>query len=590
MITHVEFDAVTRRNIDAWLKGDYDTDTKKTIQTLMQENPKELLDAFYTNLSFGTGGLRGLMGVGTNRMNTYTVSAATQGLANYLLQNNPNKEEHSVIIGYDSRHQSREFAEDAAKVLAGNGIAVYLFKDLRPTPLVSYALRQKKCTAGIVITASHNPPEYNGYKVYWSDGAQILPPHDRGIILEVEKIADISQIKKAPITSPLIHWVDESIDNNYIMATLPLQLYPADNQSKGQDLNIVFSSLHGTGITMVPPLLKAWGFTNVHLVEEQSVPDGKFPTVPYPNPEEPEALELGIQKLKRLNADLLIATDPDTDRVGVAVNHHGSIEILNGNQIACLCAAHICEALTQQNRMPPKAAFIKTIATTELFKAIVESYNKPCFDVLTGFKYVAELINQWEKDPVNGFEFLFGGEESYGYLLGTLPRDKDAIISSALICEVALHAKLHHKTLIDVLHDLYRKYGVYTEKLLSVKFPETKEGKEQMARGVAHLQSHPPRSFAGVSVVALEDYKRSIRLDIASNQTSKLQLPQTNCLVFWLSDGSKLMVRPSGTEPKIKIYCGIVTKQVGSIQEAIREGNVHADRLMADLKKHLEKT
>lgn len=587
MITHVEFDAVTKRNIDAWLKGDFDQETKATIQKLLQGNPKELLDSFYTNLSFGTGGLRGLMGVGTNRMNTYTVSAATQGLANYLLKQKPSPSSHSVIIGYDSRHHSREFAEDAAKVLAGNGIKVYLFKDLRPTPLVSYACRLKKCSAGIVITASHNPPEYNGYKVYWSDGAQILPPHDKGIIQEVEQISDRSQVKRAEINNSLIHWLDESIDKEYIKDTLPLQLYPEDNKSKGKDLKVVFSSLHGTGITMVPPLCKAWGFTNIQLVDSQSVPDGRFPTVPYPNPEEPEALELGIQLLKKTQADLLIATDPDTDRVGVAVNHHGSIEVLNGNQIACLCVAHVCEALTKQQRMPAKGAFIKTIATTELFKAIVESYNKPCFDVLTGFKYVAELINQWEGNP-EGYEFLFGGEESYGYLLGTLPRDKDAIISSALICEVALQAKLQNKTLIDLLHDLYRRYGVYTEKLLSVKFPETKEGKEQMAKGVAYLQSNPPKSFAGVSVIALEDYKRSMRIDLKTNQVTQLQLPQTNCLVFWLSDGSKLMVRPSGTEPKIKIYCGIVTKQVGSITEAMREGNAHADRLMADLKKQLE--
>lgn len=588
MITEMEFDAVTKRNIDTWLNGDFDPETKQTIQHLYKENPQELVDAFYTNLSFGTGGLRGLMGVGTNRMNTYTVSAATQGLANYLLKSKP-ASELSVIIGFDSRNNSRAFSEDAAKVLAANGITVFLFSYLRPTPLVSYALRKKKCSAGIVITASHNPPEYNGYKVYWSDGAQILPPHDKGIIQEVENIHNLSQIKTTELSNPLIHFVDHKIDQEYRKDTFGLQMYPEDNKAHGKELSVVFSNLHGTGITMVPGQIDGWGFKTIHYVEEQLMPNGKFPTVSYPNPEEPEALELGIKLMLKLDADLLIATDPDTDRVGVAVNHRGKAEILNGNQIACLCVAHVCEALTKQKRMPGNAAFIKTIATTELFKAIVESYHKPCFDVLTGFKYVAELINQWEDDP-KGYQFIFGGEESYGYLLGTMARDKDAIISSALICEMALQAKLKKKTLVDLLHDIFRQYGIYTEKLLSVKFPETKEGKERMAKGVAYLQNNPPKTFAGVSVDTLEDYKRSVRTDLKTGQTTPIALPKTNCLVFWLSDGSKLMVRPSGTEPKIKIYCGIVTKQVGSIEEAIQKGNAHADLLMTELKKQLETT
>lgn len=588
MITHAEFDAVTKRNIDSWLKGDFDPETKSTIQKMLQENPKDLVDAFYTNLSFGTGGLRGLMGVGTNRMNSYTVSAATQGLANYLLKQNPSKE-LSVVIGYDSRHLSREFAEEAAKVLARNGIKVYLFSDLRPTPLVSYTCRQKKCSAGIVITASHNPPEYNGYKVYWSDGAQILPPHDKGIIQEVEHIADRSQVKMTTIDNPLIHWIHDEMDHDYIKATNPLQLYSDDNHSKGKELKVIYTSLHGTGITMVPQLLKSWGFTNVKLVENQCVPDGNFPTVTYPNPEEPEALEQGIALLKKEHADILLATDPDTDRVGLAVNHHGKIEILNGNQIASLCVAHVCDALTKQNRMPEKGAFIKTIATTELFKAIVEQYKKPCFDVMAGFKYIAELINRWDREA-NGHQFIFGGEESYGYQLGTLTRDKDAVIASALICEVALQAKLQNKTLIDLLHDLYRKFGVYTEKLISVKFPETKAGKEQMTKGIALLQDNPPKSFAGIDVVTLDDYKRGLTIDLKTNQTKKITLPQTSCLVFWLSDGSKLIVRPSGTEPKIKIYCGIVTKPVGSIEEAKREGAAYADHLLTALKNQLETT
>lgn len=586
-MTTPAFDSATQKNVNQWLSGAYDQETKEALQKMLQSNPKQVIDSFYTNLAFGTGGLRGLMGIGTNRMNPYTVGAATQGLANYLLKQPVPVAGFSVVIGYDSRHHSRLFAEEASKVLAGNGIKVYLFASLRPTPLVSFTCRLKKCSAGIVITASHNPPDYNGYKVYWNDGAQILPPHDKGIIQEVEKISDAAQVKKVDIIDhPLIEKLGEQYDHAYVEAIYPLQFYPDDNKQHGKELSIVYTSLHGTGITMVPLALKSWGFSNIHLVAEQVIPDGSFPTVTYPNPEDPKALKMGMELLQKQNADLLIATDPDTDRVGIVVNHKGSPYILNGNQIASICAEHICNFLCGQNKMPANGAFIKTIATTELFKAIADSYKIPCFDVLTGFKYVAELINYWENHP-QGYQFIFGGEESYGYLLGTVVRDKDAIVSSALICEIALQAKLKGRTLIDLLYDLYRRHGVYSEGLMSVDFPETKEGKEKMAAAVLRLQNSPPHSINGIPVVTLEDYKRSIKTILTNGQTEPITLTPTNCLVFWLKDGSKVMVRPSGTEPKIKIYCGVVMKPLTSIENTIKESQAHCDNLMAGLKQIL---
>lgn len=585
----IVLDPTTQHNVDLWLNGNYDAETKEQIRKLLKENPKEIVDAFYTNLKFGTGGLRGIMGVGTNRMNRYTVGAATQGLANYLkMQPKPPTGQYTVLIGYDSRNNSRSFAEETAKVFAGNGIKVYLFKNIRPVGLVSFGCRLKKCSAAVMITASHNPPQYNGYKVYWSDGAQVLPPHDQGIIDEAEKITDVSQIKMVnSITDSLIEFVDGEIDEPYLKDIVPLQCYPEQNHKYGPTLSVVYTSLHGTGITMIPRALPAWGFTQIHYVEQQIIPDGNFPTAPSPNPEEKSALKLGMELLKKVNGDILIANDPDADRVGVVVNHHGEQVILTGNQTACICLEHLCEALTKLKRMPEKAAFVKTIATTEMFKTIVTAYKKQCFDVLTGFKYIAQLINEWEAEP-NGNKYVFGGEESYGYLLGTLSRDKDAILSSDLICEVALNAKLQGKTMADLLHDLYIKYGVFVDKLLSLKFEESKEGKEKMAKGFAQLQKDPPTSINGIDVVALEDYDNSVKTFLKNGTTEPLELPKSNCLLFWLADESKLLIRPSGTEPKIKIYCGVVRKKFDSVEEALKEGDIHADSLVKALKQHLD--
>jgi phosphoglucomutase/phosphomannomutase len=582
-----QFDATTQKNVVAWLNGPYDKETKTQIEKMVKENPQEIVDSFYTNLSFGTGGMRGLMGVGTNRMNSYTIKACTQGLANYINQQQKTEKEHSVVIGYDSRHHSREFAEECAKVLAANNIRVYIYKDIRPTPLVSFGCRYKKATSAIMITASHNPPQYNGYKVYWNDGAQVLPPNDQGIVDQVNKITDPSQVKTTTdIHNPLIVWLDESVDEAYLNAISDMQLCKQSNQTQGESLKVVYTSLHGTGITMAPAAMKRWGFSNVELVKDQVIPNGDFPTCPSPNPEERDALSLGIKTLLDVKGDILIATDPDADRVGAAIYHKGNVQLIDGNQMACLLLHHVLSNLEKQKRLPEKAAFVKTIVTSELFAEICKSYNKPCYNVLTGFKYIAEKIREWEATP-NGNQYIFGGEESYGYLYNTLVRDKDAIICSVLICEMALQAKLENKTLIDVLHEIWKKHGTYIEKLISVKFEESKAGKEQMEKGMLKLQENPFKTIEGTDVLILEDYKKSESLDFKTGKKEKILLPKSEVLLFKLADGTKLVIRPSGTEPKIKIYCGVVEKNENNISDAIQKGEARATTLLNALKKHL---
>lgn len=577
----VHLDKETENKIAAW--KNYDAATKEAIDTLFQENPKELIDAFYTNLSFGTGGLRGLMGVGTNRMNNYTVAFATQGLANYLKQA-ADKRPLSVFIGYDSRLNSQQFAEEAALILAGNNIKTFLCQNIRPTPFVSFGCRQKECSAAIMITASHNPKEYNGYKAYWNDGAQVLPPHDIGIIHEVEQIINPIQVKKAAsLNDPLIEYVGDELDIDYLEAIKTLLLFKEEDQKHGKDLHIIYTSLHGTGITLLPEALKNSGFTHVSYVEEQCIPDGNFPTVKSPNPEEKAALELGIQLLEKENADILIANDPDADRVGVAVYHHGKTIILNGNQIAALLIHFIFEILGIKDQIPKNATFVKTIVTTELLKKIAHAHGKECIDVLTGFKYIAEKIREWENIP-NGPQYIFGGEESYGYLFGTLVRDKDAISTSVLIAESALHAKLSNKTLIDQLHDIYKKYGCFVENVISVTFDETKAGKEKMQQGMQKLQENPPKEIGGIPVVTLENYSTSLTFNMLKNTQEKITLPKSDVLIFWLQDGSKLIVRPSGTEPKIKIYGGVVIEEFDSVDSALELGQKKVATLTNSLK------
>lgn len=579
----IDFDAETQRNLKNWIEGSYDEDTKKEIKRLIKENPKEIFNAFHSTLTFGTGGLRGILGIGSNRMNIYTVGTCIQGLCNYLNTQLQDPGAHSVIIGYDSRHQSREFAEKAALILAGNGIKAFLFKELRPTPLVSYGCRLKHCSAGIMFTASHNPSEYNGCKIFWNDGAQVLPPHDNGIISEINAIEDINQIKSvADLSHPLIEEVGEEIDRSYFEVISRLQNFREDNQSNGEKLQIVYTSLHGAGVTVAPKALAKWGFHNIHFVDSQVILDGNFSTVPSPNPEESAALALGIEKLKEVKGDLLIANDPDGDRVGVAVMHHGQAEILNGNQIAVLLLAHVCESLTLRNKMPANAVFMKSIPTTELFTAISNYYQKSCFNVLPGFKHMAEKIRLWEDDP-KGRQFIFGAEESCGYMLGTYVRDKDGICISALICEMALQAKLKGQTLIDFLHALYLDYGVYYELTTSLFFPDSKEGKLQMIRCMELLQRRPPKIFLDLEVLIFEDYKRSVRVDLKTHESETLLFPKSDILVFLLSDGSRLVIRPSGTEPKVKIYCEVVQKKFSTIQDGMGKCKQHAQDLVAAL-------
>ena len=580
-------DQQIQKRIDTWLNGAYDQETKSTIKKLLIENEKELVDAFYTNLSFGTGGLRGLMGVGTNRMNQYTVKAATQGIANYIKKQPKTNQKPAVFISYDSRNQSKLFAEEAAKVLAGNGLHVYLTEEIRPTPYVSFGCRFKGCQAAIMITASHNPKEYNGYKVYWNDGAQVLPPHDEGIIDEVNLITSLEQIKSAiSLNDPHIEHVLNQVDEVYLSEIKKLPLHQKQNLEKGNQLSIVYTSLHGTGITLIPKAFEQCGFTNVAYVEKQCIPDGDFPTLKSPNPEEKAALQLGIDLLEKINGDILIATDPDADRVGVAVKHGNDVIILNGNQIACMLLDHIIKGLNANGQMPKNAAFIKTIVTTELFKEIVKSAQKDCFDVLTGFKYIAEKIREWET-IADGPKYIFGAEESYGYLYGTLVRDKDAISTSLMIAEMALSLKLESKTLVDKLNDIYKTHGLFVEGLLSVKFEETKDGKEKMQKGMEKLERNPPKSINGSAVILLENYAKSIFIDMKTGKESVLTLPKSDVLIFWLEDGSKLIVRPSGTEPKIKIYGGIVNKKFDNIEVALVQAKEKVNLLLAALEKVL---
>ncbi len=569
--------------VKSWLEGPYDQATKDEILHLQKEHPDQLVDAFYKRLSFGTGGLRGLMGVGTNRLNIYTIRAAGQGLATYILK--INIENPSIIIGYDSRHNSRLFAEETAKVMAANGIKTYLYASLRPVPMVSFGCRYKKTSAGVMITASHNPAIYNGYKVYWNDGGQVVYPHDEGIIHEVSLIQLPTQVKQtSSLNSPLIEEIHEEIDKAYLETISSLALWPEVNHKEGHQLKIVYTSLYGTGITMVPKALVSWGFSNLHFVQEQIVPNGDFPTTPHPNPEEKAALALGIEKLKLLNADILIGTDPDCDRMGIVAKDIGEPVIFNGNEIVCLCLNHILEGLTKQGRLSPKAAFIKTIVTSELFTAIANSYKRPCFNVLTGFKYIGQLMTEWENNN-HPYEYIYGGEESYGSLFGTHARDKDAIIASTLIAEVALQAKLQNITLQKKLYSIYQKEGVFRERLDSLVY-EGKKGADQIIVFMEKLRTNPPTSFNQTTVIKIDDYQKRVSLDTQTKKEMPILLPISNVLVFWLADNSRLVIRPSGTEPKIKLYAEV--REKGDVEISILKADKRLNAYIESLKALLQ--
>lgn len=568
-------------NVQAWLEGPYDKDTKTTIIEMARTNSEELENCFYAYLSFGTGGMRGLMGIGPNRMNIYTVRQTTKGLAHYLKRSCGTKILR-VAIGYDSRNHSQLFAQEAARVLAASSIESFLFKELRPTPMVSFACRHLQCHAAIMVTASHNPAEYNGYKVYWADGGQVLPPHDSGITKEVEEVRRNGLIPVSPEQDPYIHTIGAEIDEAYLEALRKLTLWPETDKSS---LRVLYSSLHGTGGTVVPQALRQVGITNLSFVREQMTPDGTFPTAKYPNPETEEALRLGINKMMAEGLDLFLATDPDADRLGVVVNHRGVQHILTGNQISSLMAEWICRQLSARGLMPQKPVVVKTIVTTSLVRKIAESWGAACHDVLTGFKYIAQKIHDFETSSAHE-QFLFGCEESYGYLYGTHARDKDAVISACVIGEIAWHLQTEGKTLVDALHELWTTYGYFDESQVTCSFGETKAGRDRMAAVMSELRSNPPRSFNGTSCMAFEDlltnqYQGDPRFRVGTG------LPQADVLLFTLSDESKIIVRPSGTEPKIKVYCMLAPSPGDSLEATQLATQERAGKLRANIKEML---
>ena len=566
-----------KEKAEFWLTQNIDPETKQEIENLLANDPAGLEEAFYKDLEFGTGGLRGVMGVGSNRMNKYTVGMATQGLANYLNATFPGQE-IKVAIAYDSRNNSKFFAQSAARVFAGNGIRVFIFPELRPTPELSYAIRQLGCQSGVVITASHNPKKYNGYKAYWSDGAQLTPPHDQKVIAEVQKITGFDQIKTAE-NDNLISFISDDFDQQYIKAIADLTL-DKECIARAADIKIAYSSIHGTGITMVPQTLAKLGFNNVHVVKEQAEPDGNFPTVVYPNPEEAEALTLGLQLAKDIAADLLLATDPDADRVGVAIkNGKGEYMLLNGNQMAALMVYYILQTRKKQGTLKPNQYMVKTIVTTELIDRMCAAYNIPCYNTLTGFKYNATIIRELEGEH----EFIGGGEESYGFMTSAIVRDKDAVAACALIAEMAA-ASATTGGLFGMLQDMYRQFGVWHEDMQSITI-EGKAGQEEINRMMKEFRSNPPTELGGSRVSQILDYQSLKAVDLTNNTTSDLDFPVSNVLQFITASGYKVSARPSGTEPKIKFYFS-VAREVDSVAQ-IDETQAELRQIVRQIKKEL---
>jgi len=544
-------DNAISEKVNVWLNGNYDDETKAGIINLQANNPDELADAFYRNLEFGTGGLRGIMGIGTNRMNRYTVGMATQGYANYLKK--CFEGEISVAIAHDCRNNSRLFAEITANVFGANGIKVFLFENLRPTPELSFAIRHLKCKGGVVCTASHNPKEYNGYKAYWDDGAQMVSPHDKNVIIEVEKIASVDEVKWSGGESN-ITIVGKEIDEAYFAMVKSLSVNPEVCAAQ-HDLKIVYTPIHGSGIKLVPDALALYGFTNVHVVAEQSIPDGNFPTVIYPNPEETETMSIGLKKAQELDADILIGTDPDADRVGVGVkNNKGEWVLLNGNQTALLAFNYMIESRKEKGLSKSNDMVIKTIVTTDMIDVIAKASGISCYNVLTGFKWIASLIKQ--KEGVENY--VVGGEESFGLMIGNEVRDKDAVSASAILCEMAAYEKNKGRSLFEKMVDLYVQYGFYKEDLLSI----TKKGMNGVAEINAMMESfrtNPPQNIIGIQVEKLLDYELKVGKNLLDSSSWDIDLPKSNVLQFELTDGTKISARPSGTEPKIKFYFSVNT-------------------------------
>lgn len=554
--------------VNQWLSDSYDSETRAAVQKLVNENRNdELIEAFYKDLEFGTGGLRGKMGIGSNRVNKYTLGKATQGLSNYLKKIYPN-EQIKVAVSYDSRNNSKEFAKMVADVFSSNDIITYFFEEMRPTPVLSFAIRELGCHSGVMLTASHNPKEYNGYKAYWIDGGQLVAPHDQNVINEVNAIEGNDQIK-FEAKDENIKTLGADMDRLYIQKIKELCIRP-EVVSRQSDLKVVFSPIHGTGITMVPPAFKEWGFTNLMLVESQAKPDGNFPTVIYPNPEEQEAMSLGIAEGKKQDADLVLATDPDADRVGVAVkNLEGEFQLLNGNQIGSLLVYYVLTAKREQGVLKDNDYIVKTIVTSSLIEKIADSLGVKCYDVLTGFKFIGELMTAKEGKE----RFLVGGEESYGYLIGDLVRDKDAVISSVFIAEMTAYYKDQGKSLFEALIEVYLEFGYYKEKLIALT-KEGKSGAEEISNMMIALRQNPPKQLGGIEVAEVKDYLESVS-----------GLPKSNVLQFITVEGDVISARPSGTEPKIKFYCSVkgILKSAADFDQLSQELDQKLERIMSDL-------
>ena len=561
-------DLIVKERAEKWLSDSYDEETRKKVKQLIDNDPKELTESFYKDLEFGTGGLRGIMGVGTNRMNVYTVGMATQGLSNYLKKAFPD-EPIRVAVGHDSRNNSRLFAERVADIFAANGFKVYLFDSLRPTPELSFAIRHLHCHSGVVVTASHNPKEYNGYKAYWSDGAQVVAPHDRNIIAEVQKITSPDQVMiwKGD-RSENIEILDETFDQIYLEAVHGLSLSP-DAVERYHDMKSVYTPLHGTGVILVPESLRKYGFTNILTVKEQNIPDGNFPTVESPNPEERSAMKMAIELAESEKAEVVLATDPDADRIGMALrDENGQYVLLNGNQTCSLLVYYIVKRWSELGRLRGKEYIVKTIVTTELVARIAESFGVRHFDCLTGFKYIATVMRNHEQT----MQYICGGEESFGFLAEDFVRDKDAVSACSLAAEAAAWAKSQDMTLYELLKEMYVRYGFFREALVSV-VRKGKEGQEEIAKMMSDYRSDPPRSLGGSPIIAIKDYLSGEALDLTNGSKTPIDMERSNVLQFTTADSTVVSIRPSGTEPKIKFYFGVRAE----LNDTARFGEVQAE-------------
>ena len=555
-------DPTLLERVNVWLTPTFDTHTQEKIKQLIANDPQGLDDAFYKNLAFGTGGMRGIMGIGDNRINKYTLGKNTQGISNYLKKCFPS-EVLKVAIAFDCRHNSKELAQVVADVFSANGIEVFLFSDLRPTPELSFAVKHLDCHCGIVLTASHNPPEYNGYKVYWQDGGQLVPPQDAAIIKEINALAYSDILFNAK--EDLITEIDQEVDDAFAQAAVKNGSYNTADTAK-KDLKIVFTALHGTSITMIPRVLEAAGYTNVHVVEQQATPDGDFPTVISPNPEEPEALKMAIEIAEQTNADIVIGTDPDCDRLGIAVrNSQGTMEIINGNQAMAIKTNFLLENWKSTGKLTGNQFIASTIVSTPMIAKIADAYGVIYKESLTGFKWIAKMVVDFPE-----LEFIGGGEESFGFMVGDFVRDKDAVTASLLACEVAAQQKAKSRTLFEYLDTIYKEVGYYREHLVSL-VKKGKKGAQEIEQIMKDLSTNPLKEIAGSPVVSIEDYNTSTRLDVLNNTTVTLDIPKSNVLIYYTQDGSKIAARPSGTEPKIKFYISVQDKQQANISELLKD-------------------